>query len=123
MTYLSKQFPNADKIELVQDNLNTHQGGSFYAHLPAQEARMLCERLEMNFTPKGASWLNAIEIEFSTLSRQCLNRRIPCQLQLEREILAWLKERNDKRIKLDWQFSIQDARLTLKRHYQKCRKS
>ncbi len=79
MQYLEKQLPEADKLVLVQDNLNTHQGGSFYAHLSADEAFCLSERFEMHYTPKGASWLNMIEIEFSALSRQCLDRRIPCQ--------------------------------------------
>ena len=107
----------------MQDNLNTHQGGSFYAHLDPDEAFTLAERINMHFTPKGASWLNAIEIEFSALARQCLNRRIPCQKQLGREVLAWVKDRNAKRITLNWQFSIQNARDKLKRHYQRCRKT
>ena len=123
MRYLSQQFPEADVIELLQDNLNTHQGGSFYAHLDPQDAFALCERITMHFTPKGASWLNMIEIEFSALSRQCLKRRIPCQHQLEQEVLAWVNERNLKRISVHWQFSIQQARDKLERHYQACRKT
>ena len=123
MQHLSEQLPGTEAIELVQDNLNTHQGGSFYAHLNAEEAFALCERFEMHFTPKGASWLNMIEIEFSALSRQCLNRRIPCQQQLEQEVLAWVEVRNAKQITVTWQFSIQSARDKLKRHYHKCRKS
>jgi hypothetical protein len=121
MQHLSEQFSDAEVIELVQDNLNTHQGGSFYAHLNPEEAFALAQRFEMHFTPKGASWLNMIEIEFSALSRQCLDRRIPCQRQLEREVLAWLDERNAKGITVTWQFSIQAARDKLERHYQKCR--
>lgn len=97
MQHLSEQLPNADRIELVQNNLNTHQGGSFYAHLPAEEVFALSERFEMHFTPKGASWLNMLEIEFSALSRQCLDRRIPCQTQLEREVRAWTQARNAER--------------------------
>ena len=123
MHYLSKQLPEADVIELVQDNLNTHQGGSFYAHLPPEDAFALCERFEMHFTPKGAIWLNATEIEFSALSRQCLNCCIPCQQQLEREVLAWVQERNAERITVNWQFSIQAARDNFKRHCQRCRKT
>ncbi len=107
----------------MQDNLNTHQGGSFYAHLSADEAFCLSERFEMHYTPKGASWLNMIEIEFSALSRQCLDRRIPCQQLLQREVTAWVEERNDKRLTVNWQFSIQVARDKLQRHYQRCRKS
>lgn len=123
MQHLSEQFPDADKIELVQDNLNTHQGGSFYAHLPAEEAFALSERFDMHFTPKGASWLNMVELEFSALSRQCLECRIPCQQLLEREVLAWVEARNAKQTTVSWQFSIQAARNKLERYYQKCRKS
>lgn len=123
MQHLSAQFPEAEQLELVQDNLNTHQGGSFYAHLPPEDAFALAERFAMHFTPKGASWLNMIEIEFSALSRQCLDRRIPDQTQLEHEVLAWVRDRNAKRATVTWQFSIDTARDTLARHYQKCRKS
>ena len=122
MRQLDKQFPEADAITLVQDNLNTHQGGSFYAHLEPEEAWALSQRFDMHFTPKGASWLNMIEIEFSALSKQCLDRRIPCQKQLEHEVLAWVETRNAKRTTVTWQFSIQTARHKLQRHYQKCRK-
>lgn len=123
MRFLSEQFPDADVIDLVQDNLNTHQGGSFYAHLPPEEAFDLAERFEMHFTPKGASWLNMIEIEFSALSRQCLNRRISCQVELEREVLVWVNERNARRVTVTWQFSIPAAREKLARHYRRCHKS
>jgi hypothetical protein len=121
MQHLSKQFPEAEVIELVQDNLNTHQGGSFYAHLPPEEAFKLAQCFQMHFTPKGASWLNMIELEFSALSRQCLDRRIPSQQQLEREVMAWVEARNAKRVTVTWQFSIQVARGKLERHYQRCR--
>lgn len=123
MAYLEQQFPEAEQLELVQDNLNTHQGGSFYAHLPPEDAFTLAERFAMHFTPKGASWLNMIELEFSALSRQCLDRRIPDQALLEQEVLAWVDARNDQRAGVSWQFSIDAARDTLARHYQKCRKS
>jgi len=123
MQHLSAQFPEAEQLELVQDNLNTHQGGSFYAHLPPEDAFALAERFAMHFTPKGASWLNMIELEFSALSRQCLDRRIPNEQQLEHEVLAWVRDRNAKRATVSWQFSIDTARNTLARHYQICRKS
>ncbi len=123
MQHLNEQFPEADQIELVQDNLNTHQGGSFYAHLPPEAAFTLAQRFEMHFTPKGASWLNMVELEFSALSKQCLDRRIPDQKQLEHEVLAWVQARNAKRLTVDWQFSIRTARDKLQRHYQLCRKS
>jgi len=94
MQMLSKQYPNAKKIKVVQDNLNTHKTASFYKHLPADEAFALAQRFEFHYTPKSASWLNIIEIEFSALSRQCLNRRIPSQEKLTEEITTIIEERN-----------------------------
>lgn len=117
MQYLAAQFPAAEHIELVQDNLSTHQGGSFYAHLPPEQAFALAEHFAMHFTPKGASWLNMIELEFSVLAKQCLDRRIPNQQRLEHEVLAWARDRNLKRTTVSWQFSIADARTKLARHY------
>lgn len=114
---LAAQYPVAIKIRLVQDNLNTHDISAFYENLPADEALALADRFEFYFTPKSASWLNMIEIEFSALARQCLNRRIPTIEQLEREILALVDERHSKHIKIDWQFSIQSARSKLNSHY------
>jgi hypothetical protein len=114
---LALQYPEATKIRLVQDNLNTHDISAFYENLPAEEALALAERFEFYFTPKSASWLNMIEIEFSALARLCLNRRIPTIEQLEREILALVNERHAKHIKIDWQFSIQSARSKLNSHY------
>lgn len=114
---LAAQYPEAIKIRLVQDNLNTHDISAFYENLPADEALALADRFEFYFTPKSASWLNMIEIEFSALARQCLNRRIPTIEQLEREILALVDERHSKHIKIDWQFSIQSARSKLNSHY------
>jgi hypothetical protein len=114
---LAAMYPHATKIRLVQDNLNTHDTSAFYENLPADEAFALSERFEFYFTPKSASWLNMIEIEFSALARQCLNRRIPTMAQLEREVLALIEERCSKRIKIDWQFSIQSARIKLNSSY------
>lgn len=114
---LAAQYPEAIKIRLVQDNLNTHDISAFYENLPADEALALADRFEFYFTPKSASWLNMIEIEFSALARQCLNRRIPTIEQLEREILALVDQRHSKHIKIDWQFSIQSARSKLNSHY------
>lgn len=116
---LAQAFPEAVKIRLVQDNLNTHNASSFYEHLPAQEAFALAQRFEFYYTPKSASWLNMIEIEFSAVARQCLDRRIPTIGQLEEEVLALIKERHDKKIKITWQFSIEAARDKLNRHYQR----
>jgi len=114
---LAAMYPKAVKIRLVQDNLNTHDTSAFYENLPADDAFALADRFEFYFTPKSASWLNMIEIEFSALTRQCLNRRIPTMAQLEREILALVEERCSKKIKIDWQFSIQSARTKLNSSY------
>src|SRR3982751_563000 len=110
MKALAKAYPRAVKIRLVQDNLSTHNASSFYEHLPAEEAFAFAQRFEFYYTPKAASWLNMIEIEFSALVKQCLDRRIPTQEQLTKEVLAIVKERSDKQIKIHWQFSIQKAR-------------
>jgi DDE superfamily endonuclease len=115
---LAALWPEAKKIRLVQDNLNTHNASSFYENLPAAEAFALVERFEPYYTPKSASWLNMIEIEFSAISRQCLTRRIPTIKQVEKEALALVKERNEKRIKISWQFLLESARDKLNRHYQ-----
>lgn len=114
---LAAQHPEATKIRLVQDNLNTHNASSFYEHLNAEEAFALAERFEFHYTPKGASWLNMIECEFSAVSRQCLDRRIATLEELGREVLALLEERSAKAIKIHWQFSIQAARSKLNSHY------
>lgn len=117
MKDLAAHYPNAEKIRLVQDNLNTHNTSSFYETFPAQEAFELSQRFEFYYTPKSASWLNMIEIEFSALARQCLHRRIATQAGLEKEVLAIVKERSDKQIKINWQFSIESARTKFNRHY------
>ena len=114
---LAAQYPEAIQIRLVQDNLNTHDISAFYENLPADQALALAERFEFYFTPKSASWLNMIEIEFSALARQCLQRRIPTIEQLAREILALVDERRVKGIQIDWQFSIPTARSKLNSHY------
>ena len=115
---LAATYPKAKKIRLVLDNLNTHNAGSFYENLPADEAFALAQRFEFHYTPKSASWLNMIECEFSVVARQCLNRRIPTLQQLEKEVSMIIKERNEKKIKIVWQFSIESARNKLNRHYQ-----
>jgi hypothetical protein len=116
---LAKAFPDATKIRLVQDNLNTHNTNAFYENLPADEAQALAERFEFYFTTKSASWLNMIEIEFSALSRLCLARRIPTLELLEREVLALVVQRKAQAIKINWQFSAQSARSKLNSHYVK----
>lgn len=115
---LAAAWPIAKKIRLVQDNLNTHTTSAFYEHLPAAAAFALAERFEFYYTPKSASWLNMIEIEFSALGRECLHRRIPTIEQLTREVLALVNERQQKQIKIHWQFSLESARAKLNRHYE-----
>jgi hypothetical protein len=116
---LAAAYPGAKKIRMVQDNLNTHNASSFYEHFSAEEAFALSQRFEFYYTPKAASWLNMIEIEFSALVKQCLDRRIPTQEQLTKEVLAIVRERNDKQIKINWQFSIEKARTKLNTPYTK----
>jgi len=112
-------WPDAEKIVLVQDNLNTHNASSFYENLPPEEAFRLAQRFEMHYTPKKGSWLNIAELELSALSRICLSRRISSIEELGRQIQAIVKERNELEIKVEWQFSIQQAREKLSRHYEK----
>lgn len=115
---IAAAWPTAKKIRLVQDNLNTHTTSAFYDHLPAADAFALAERFEFYYTPKAASWLNMIEIEFSALGRECLHRRIPTIEQLAKEVLALVHERQQKKIKIHWQFSLASARNKLNRHYE-----
>ena len=115
---LAAAYPEALKIRLVLDNLNTHDISAFYENLPAHEAFALAQRFEFYYTPKSASWLNMIEIEFSALTRLCLNQRIPTREKLETEIMAIIADRNRKRIKIDWQFSIGDCRDKLSTRYE-----
>lgn len=112
-------WSEAEKIVLVQDNLNTHNASSFYENLPPEQAFALAQRFEMHYTPKKGSWLNIAELELSALSRICLSRRIRSIEELDREIQAIVKERNQLKIKVGWQFSITQAREKLSRHYEK----
>jgi DDE superfamily endonuclease len=121
MRYLARQFSNVESITLVQDNLNTHHPGSFYSQLDPQQAFELAQRFTWTYTPKHASWLNMVELEFSALARQCLNRRIPSQALLEKEALAWAKARYKAQVNVSWQFSIEVARTKLQRHYKRVR--
>lgn len=115
---VAEAFPAAEKIRLVQDNLNTHSASAFYETFAADEAFALAQRFEFYYTPKSASWLNMIEMEFSAIVKQCLNRRIGSRAELEREVLAIIKEREGKAIKIDWQFSLEAARTKLNKHYE-----
>jgi len=110
-------FPEANKIVLVQDNLNTHRPASLYEAFPAAEARRLVERFEWHYTPKHGSWLDMAESELSVLSSQCLDRRIPDKQTLIEEVDAWQANRNKHHTKADWQFTTADARVKLTRLY------
>jgi hypothetical protein len=118
MQALAARYPKAQKIRVVQDNLNTHDVSAFYETFPAADAFALAQRFEFHYTPKKASWLNMIEIEFSALSKQCLARRIGTKDQLEQEVLLLVNEREEQGVTIDWQFSIDKARKKLHRHYQ-----
>jgi len=110
-------FPHADKIVLVEDNLNIHQLGSLYEAFPPAKARRLAERLELHYTPKHGSWLNMAEIELSVLQRQCLKQRIPSMDLLKENVTAWETSRNKSKAGTHWQFTVDDARTKLHRLY------
>jgi hypothetical protein len=110
-------YREAEKVVLIQDNLNTHTPGSFYENYSAGEAFRLAQRFEMHYTPKRGSWLNMVEIELSILSKQCLNRRIGDIDMLEREVKAWVEERNRQGSTIQWRFTKKNARDKLKRFY------
>lgn len=112
-------YPQAEKIVVVLDNLNTHTPSAFYEIFEPQEARRLAERFEFHFTPKHGSWLNMAEIELSALVRQCLDRRLPDLKTVVQEVHAWQRQRNDQVVKVLWQFKTTDARIKLKHLYPK----
>ncbi len=119
MQRVTTMYPTAEKIVLVQDNLNTHNASSFYENLPPAAAFALAQAFEMHYTPKKGSWLNMAELELSALSRICLSRRISSTRELDHQIQVLVCERNELRIKVAWQFSITNAREKLSRHYEK----
>jgi hypothetical protein len=110
-------FPDAERITVVQDNLNTHTPAALYAAFPPEEAKRIWDKLEFHYTPKHGSWLNMAEIELSVLSRQCLDRRIPDQATLRTEVAAWEGERNGSGATVHWRFTTADARIKLKHLY------
>ena len=114
---LTVRYPRVEKVVLVMDNLNTHKASNLYEAFPAAEARALCERLEIHYTPKHGSWLNMAEIELSVLSRQCLDRRLPNKAFLTDEVAAWEAARNAAQVQVHWHFTTQDARIKLSKLY------
>ena len=116
---LEERYPEADKVILVMDNLNTHNVASLYTAFPPEKAKALADRLEIHYTPKHGSWLNIAEIELSVLKRQCLAGRIDCIEKMRTEVAAWNADRNNRQTTVDWQFGTNDARSKLKRLYPK----
>ena len=110
---VEEDFPEAERITLVMDNLNTHAGASLYKAFPAPQARRLLEKLELVYTPKHGSWLNMAEIEFSAMDRQCLNRRLADIDTVDREATAWATRRNASGAPAQWRFTTGDARIKL----------
>jgi len=124
---VDRDYPEAEVVVLVMDNLNTHKAASLYEAFEPAEARRLVEKLEIHYTPKHGSWLNMAETELSILTKQCLDRRLPDlatldrevtdRATLDREVTAWQRSRNDAKSKIDWQFTTHDARVKLKKLY------
>ena len=110
-------YPDAPKVTVVMDNLNTHTPASLYVRFDPATAKRIADKLDIQYTPKHGSWLNMAEIEFSALSRQCLNRRIPTQEKLIEEIKAWENARNTEAVGCNWQFTTSDARIKLNKLY------
>ena len=110
-------FPDAQKLRVVQDNYATHSPASLYKAFEPEEAHRILNRLEFCYTPKHGSWLNMAEIELSCLGRQCLNRRIPDNCTITKEVNAWKKARNSSSKPMDWRFKTEDARIKLKKLY------
>jgi hypothetical protein len=110
-------YPEATKIRVVLDNLNTHTGSSLYEAFPPEEARRILQRLEFHYTPKHASWLNMAEIEIGVMNRQCLDRRIPEKATINAEVTAWEDRRNTAKAKMRWTFTISGARVKLHKVY------
>lgn len=108
-----KMYPDAEKIILVMDNLNTHKAASLYKKYPPEEARRIIRRLEIHYTPKHGSWLDIAEIELNIMTRQCLSRRVESIELLRRELSVWEDERNSRQSKVNWQFRADKARVKL----------
>lgn len=111
------QYPEAEKLILVMDNLNTHTPASLYEAFAPAEAKRLADKLEIHYTPKHGSWLDIAEIELSALACQCLNRRIPDRETLRSEVVAWEAARNAAQVTISWRFTTADARIKLKHLY------
>lgn len=114
---VEESYPDAERIVLVTDNLNTHTPACLYTRFAPEQARRIAAKLEWHYTPEHGSWLNVAECELSVLTRQCLKRRIGSRTELEQEVQAWQRRRNAAQVTIDWQFTSADARIKLKRLY------
>jgi hypothetical protein len=114
---VEEDYPDADVIVLVTDNLNTHTPACLYERFEAAQARHIARKIEWHYTPEHGSWLNIAECELSVLTGQCINKRIPHKAALEEEVAAWESRRNAARVTVDWQFTTVDARIKLRRLY------
>jgi len=110
-------YPQAEKIHLVQDNLNTHSGGSLYERFPPREARRLLDKIDFHYTPKHGSWVNMAETEIGVVQGQCLDRRMDCPAKLAGEVAAWEKARNVRKVRIHWAFTLAVARQKLRKLY------
>jgi hypothetical protein len=114
---VEEDYPRAERVRLVLDNLSTHSAAAFYETFPPEVARHLTRRVEFVYTPVHGSWLNMVEIEISVLARQCLKRRIPDIETLGREVSAWCEARNRSKASVEWRFTAEDARTKLRKLY------
>jgi hypothetical protein len=114
---VEEYYPQAEKIRLVQDNLNTHSGGSLYETFAAEKARQILGRIEFHYTPKHGSWLNMAETEISIMNRQCLDCRMDCQGKVATAVANWERPRNARQVQIHWTFTVAAARLKLRKIY------
>jgi hypothetical protein len=118
---VDEDYPQAQRVVLVTDNLNTHTPAALYERFEPEEARRIANKIEWHYTPEHGSWLNIAEIELSVLSRQCLSRRVADADTLEKRVAIWERQRNSAQVTVDWQFTAADARIKLKRLYPETR--
>lgn len=116
---VDKYYPNATKITLIMDNLNIHHLHILYQFYPPEEAKRIIDKIEVHYTPKHGSWLNMAEIEFSVLSKQCINKRIGYKEELEIAVNLWERDRNSGKYIINWRFTTSDARIKLRSLYPK----
>ena len=114
---VDREYPEAEKLHLVVDNLNTHKEASFYEKYEPEEAKRIIDKIEFHYTPKHASWLNVAEVEIGVMDAECTRRRIPEKEILRKEVIAWTKRRNEQRKKIHWKFTKGKADKKLSKYY------